>query len=118
MNEKIRQYAQGFQSTLAKASDQVGEGTLYEFIADAWSRADLAQSISGTFSAASRTMSAVGLIPGIGSITGVVGLAADAASIASERRSEALRWYELGPEIARFRSLSSLERKLKEQRLL
>jgi hypothetical protein len=119
-NDRIRQYAQRFQSALTKASDESDNGTLYELIADAWASADLAKDISGTFTATSRTMSAVGLlpIPGLSTVTGAAGMAADAASIASSRREEKLRWYELGPEIARYRALQSLENELRQRKLL
>lgn len=115
--ERIRGYAEGFQKVLTKSPEVTFE-ELYEKIAEAWTASESNQAISRSFTAASRSFSVVGLIPVAGTVTGVIGLGADIAAAALERRSERQRWYELGPEISRFETLVSLEDHLKERRLL
>lgn len=114
-NAKIREYGNGFQSALMHSTTT---GTpLLELIASAWESAAVADQIAGVFTATSRTMGPAGLIPGVGTVTGIVGMTADAASVSYERRAERFRWFELGAEIQRYESLASLSAALRRQGL-
>jgi hypothetical protein len=111
-NEKIRSYSACFQNALPSGSGD-GLDPLLEKIAEAWSSSEVATEIGGAFSAISRTLGPLGLVPGAGMITGAVAMAADGAGALAERRAEKLRWYEIGPEIARVESLRDLEAELR-----
>jgi hypothetical protein len=58
-----------------------------------------------------------GLIPGVGAVADAVALGADAVAAHAERRGERLKWYELGPEIARQRSLQELDAELRRRNM-
>jgi len=117
-SERVREYAGEFQRVLVSTASQPELGGLYEHIATAWTAVESGESIASAFSAASRSFSVVSLIPGAGTVTGALGIAADAASAAVGRRNERLRWFQLGPEISRYQSLRDLQARLHERRLL
>jgi hypothetical protein len=112
--EDIRSYASVFQEVMA------GEGStlesLYETIGIAWLNSETATQVAGSFSAVSRVMNFAGLVPGVGTVTGVLGIAADGAAALAQRRVEAHRWYELGPTIQKVESLQRLEARIQELR--
>jgi hypothetical protein len=112
--EDVRSYASVFQEVIA------GEGgtleSLYEAISIAWLNSETATQVAGSFSAVSRVMNFAGLVPGVGTVTGVLGIAADGASALAQRRVEAHRWYELGPTIQKVESLQRLEARIHELR--
>jgi hypothetical protein len=115
-NEKIRRYAEGFQAALSDPTARHPDALL-ESLASAWGSGDLATHISGAFSATSRSLAATGLLPGVGTVTGLVGIGADAASALASRRAETFRWYEFGPEVRRYESLRDLEQELRRRGL-
>jgi hypothetical protein len=115
--ETIRQYAKGFQAALLDPENTDYQDFL-ERIATAWISSKSAEEVSGAFSAASRTLSVVGLVPGAGTVAGVAGIGTDAAGAAADRRAKNLRWYQLGPEIQRLRSLRALEEELRTNGLV
>jgi hypothetical protein len=115
-NQKIRDYAGSFQAVLLNDAEQ-GFEPLLDKIADAWSSAEVATEVGGVFSAASRSLGPVGLVPGAGTVTGLVSMGADGASVLAERQAEKLRWYELGPEIRRFESLENMQAELHKRGL-
>jgi hypothetical protein len=115
-NEKIRRYAEGFQTALSDPTAW-DPGALFEDLASAWKSAEIAWHVSGAFSATSRVLGPAGLIPGIGTVTGIAGIGADAAAELANRRAEAYRWYEFGPEVRRFESLRDLKEELQRREL-
>jgi hypothetical protein len=116
-NQKIRNYAENFQAVLLDDA-KGGFDPLLDNIADAWSSAEVATEIGGVFSATSRSLGPLGLVPGAGTITTLASMGADGASALAERRAEKLRWYELGPEIRRFESLENMQDGLRNRGLL
>lgn len=60
-------------------------------MADAAEHAAVASEIAGSFSAASRITGPLGLLPGVGTVTGLAGMGADAASVIAEKRAESFR---------------------------
>jgi hypothetical protein len=115
-NVKIRAYADAFQKVLS-ADGADGLDPLLASMADAWSGSEVADEIGGAFSALGHSLGLVGLVPGVGTVSGLVGMGADGLGAAAERRAERLRWYELGPEIKRFESLRAIETELRERGL-
>ncbi len=115
-NPRVRRYAGSFQQVITQSGGTMPE--LYEAIAQAWTSRDLTVNISAGFSTTSRGLSVLGLIPGVGTVTELVGMGADAAALAAEKRVERQSWFELGPEIKRLDSLLSLEGHLKSRGLL
>lgn len=115
-NPKIRDYAENFQAVLLNDTKK-GFEPLLDNIADAWSSAEVAAEVGGVFSATSRSLGPLGLVPGAGTITGLVSMGADGASALADRRAEKLRWYELGPEIHRFESLENMQAELRKRGL-
>lgn len=104
---QIRRYATDFVRTLSEAGsiDQ-----LWDSMRVAVESSDLARSVSETFGAAGTALGAVSLIPGLGSITGALGLAASGASMVADKRAEKSNWFALGPEILRAVSDAELRR--------
>jgi hypothetical protein len=117
-NERIRNYAGEFQKVLTSTASQPELGGLYEHIATAWTAVESGEGIASAFSAASRSFSVASLVPGIGTVTGVLGIGADVASAVTERHNERLRWFQVGPEISRYQSLRDLGQRLRQRRLL
>jgi hypothetical protein len=115
-NDRIRKYSESFQHALAKAGDE-GVDRLFEDLASAWDSAELRDTVAGAFSTTNRILQPVGMIPGAGTVTTLAGMGADAAGEVARRNAEKHRWYELGPEIARFQTLRALERDLQERGL-
>ena len=114
-NEKIRRYSKGMQESLVGASAE-GLDRVLDDMVDAWDQSEIASDIAGSFSATSRITGPLGLLPGIGTITGIAGMGADAASALARRRAETFRWYQLGPEIAHFETSRDLENALRRHR--
>lgn len=75
INERpsIRTYAETFQDVLV-GHEQTAD-RLFDDIAEAWTSADVADKVSGAFSAVSTSMGPLGPIPGVGTVTGIVGMA-------------------------------------------
>jgi hypothetical protein len=115
-NGLIRDYSQNFQQALLSAS-ATNVDRLFQDIAAAWDSAELATQVAGAFSATSRTMGPLGLLPGIGIAPGLVGMGADAAAMRYEQKAGKFRWYELGAEIQRYESLRALEEELRRRNL-
>ena len=103
---------------LTSNATDVDLDSLYESIATAWTAVEANESMASAFVATSRSFAIAGLIPGVGTILGTIGVGADLSAAALERRTKRLRWYELGPEIARYQSVRSLEEGLRERGLL
>jgi hypothetical protein len=117
-HDRIRAYATEFQRVLTSNVSDVRLNSLYESIAAAWTTVDSNESMKSAFVATSRSFAIAGLVPGVGTVLGAIGVGADLSAAAIERRTEQLRWYELGPEIARYQSLRPLEEELRRRGLL
>jgi hypothetical protein len=115
-NDSIRAYADNFQVWLTKSSP-THEKSLWESIAEARSDSLVAKEMSGYFKATSRTLSLMSLVPGLGTVAGVLSIATDAASEGQERRSGHLDWYQLGPEVERYRRLVDIDAELSRRGL-
>ena len=113
----IRRYSEAFQSSLLQ-SDASDEQNLWQSIAEAKYASEVAGSLAGYFKATSKAFSLVSLVPGINIVTGITAVGADWASDFQERRVERLDWYQLGPEILRFRSQQAIDQELKRRRLI
>ncbi|WP_159803603.1 hypothetical protein [Arthrobacter zhaoguopingii] len=107
-NDKIRAYASRFQDVLVD-NPSGGEDHLLEAISDAWRNRELAEKVKSGFSMAGRGLTILGLIPVVGTVSGVIGLGSEASEIAADQFAKRHAWYELGPEIIRLESMASLE---------
>ena len=116
-NGLIRDYSQNFQQALLAASATSVDRLFQDIAAGVARSAELATQVAGAFSATSRTMGPLGLLPGIGIAPGLVGMGADAAAMRYEQRAGKFRWYELGAEIQRYESLRALEAELRRRNL-
>ncbi|MFJ5305402.1 hypothetical protein [Streptomyces sp. NPDC088350] len=113
-NSLVRNYAGNFQKVLTADNSDTGPLDLFESIRSAWKSRVLQSRISGSFTATSRGLSVLGLIPGVGTVAEVVAMGAEATAIASEKLERKNSWYEIGPEILRLESLAALERHLED----
>jgi hypothetical protein len=107
----LREYADGFQRTLADPRTRSTDD-LYEAIAKAMESEALAERVQGAFEATGHVMDVAGLIPGVGSVTGFVGLGTDAAAAAAESAARRVRWFELSGIVTCARSRLALEQEL------
>lgn len=110
-DDKIRTYSSQFQKVLTGGDS----GQLFSSIASAWESADLSKDIAGGFAAATRTLNVLGAIPIAGTPIALLGLGADLANVALDKRADRLRWYELGPEIMRLQSREALREELERR---
>lgn len=111
-NDEIRSYASRFQQAIS--GEDASLESFYESIGVAWLSADAGQEISGTFSSTSRVLNFASLVPVLGTIAGAFGIVADGAAVAAERRTEAHRWFLLGPAIHKIESIEQLEARINE----
>ncbi len=108
----LREYAQGFQRALASPGT-ASEHDFYEAIAVAMESKQVAEQVRGTFEATSRVMSVLGLIPGVGTVTGLADLGSDAAAATAQARADGLSWFELSQTVAGARNRAAIEAKLR-----
>lgn len=107
----LREYADGFQRALDEPSTRSTDD-LYEAIAKALETEALAKRVQGAFDATGHVMDLVGLVPGIGTVTGLIGLGSNAAAHAAEKQAARVRWFELSDAVAGVRRRSALEAEL------
>lgn len=107
-NAKIRAYASRFQDVLVD-NPSGGEEHLLEAISDAWRSRELAETVKSGFSIAGRGLTILGLIPVVGTVTGVISVGSEAGEMGADQFAKRHAWYELGPEITRLESMASLE---------
>ena len=103
----IRAYAAEFTKALQSSSPNKLEH-LIDSMRNAWDAAGRMKVASEIFTTTTRVLGPIGLIPGVGTLAGAVSMASDAAGLATARESRNLRWYELGPEVQRVKSLNRL----------
>ncbi|MET7906337.1 hypothetical protein ABZS86_34765 [Streptomyces sp. NPDC005355] len=109
-NRLVRNYAGEFQKVLALGGEGGRSSSLFESIERAWKSRELQGRIAGGFSATSRGLSLLGLVPVVGTFTEAAALGADAVAFAGERREQKNAWYEIGPQILRLESLAAMRR--------
>jgi hypothetical protein len=108
-NKKIRLYASHFQDVLVD-NPSGGQEHLLEAISDAWRSRELADTVKSGFSMTGRGLTILGLIPVVGTVTGMIGVGTEVGEIAANQIAKRHAWYELAPEIVRLESLAALER--------
>ncbi|MFI0540596.1 hypothetical protein ACH3VS_17145 [Streptomyces sp. WSLK1-3] len=113
-NRLVRNYAEEFQKVLALGDPEGSSVRLFESIRRAWKSRELQGRIANGFSASSRGLSLLGLVPVIGTFAEAAALGADATALAAEQREKKNSWYEIGPQIRRLESLAALQRHIED----
>jgi hypothetical protein len=108
----LREYADGFQRILNDPRVRSVED-FYEAIAVALESKSLAESVQGTFKATGSVMDIAGLVPGVGTVAGLVGIGAAASAAAAQKQADRFRWVELGDVVASAHNLLAVEAKIR-----
>jgi hypothetical protein len=93
----ITRYSQAFRSRLGPSAGQ-GSIDFADALAEVIERQASQRTVQGFFKHGGRALDLAGLLPVVGSITGLLGIAADAGETFIEGRRYA-HWHELGPAI-------------------
>lgn len=105
----VRTYASEFVNVIHGFSrDENPKQQLAEAMNTAMNTAKVAGKVSGLFSFSSSAMGVFGLVPVIGTATGVMGIASDCATRAADTMKERNEWYLLAPRIIEKRSERSI----------
>lgn len=108
----LRDYADGFQRVLNDPHVRSVDD-FYAAIATALDSKSLAESVQGTFKATGGVMDIAGLVPGIGTAAGLLGLGAAASAAAAQKQVDRMRWVELGGVVASARELVAVEAEIR-----
>lgn len=79
---------------------------------DALETKSINSKLSGIFSSSSSILSIAGLIPALGTITGIAGIGIDISDRINQHIAKKGKWYEFGPQILKTKSLYELNKKL------
>lgn len=106
----IREYGNSFRKYITELpSGNLDEIFLYESMMEAINNYEISDKISGGLSLASTVTSVISLIPFVGTVGGIVGLATDGSSRTAAAISNKNKWWLLGPEISKQLSKKRIE---------
>lgn len=113
-NETIIKYSQTFKTYLnSLPQGDLDDGYLYRAMLEAIETESLANKISGGLDISGTILNVAGLIPFVGSVTGIVGLVADASEKGSNKVAEKNSWWTLAPEISKQLTKFRIEEKVR-----
>lgn len=114
--KNVRQYAQSFRNYVkVLPSGELDDLSLYKAMLDAINNDSIADKISGGFGFTSTITGIVSLIPGIGTVSGLIGLGADTTSRIAKGQSNKNKWWLLAPEISKQLTKQRIETLYKEK---
>ena len=112
----LRTYATSFCSAMEGFRESADvRSDLLRAMQTAMSSASLSKNLAGVFDGTATAMSAVGLIPFLGTAASVVGLGSEGATKALEQRERSQSWFEFAGQVKRVASLKRLEKLIAEE---
>lgn len=113
----VKEYGNSFRKHVTELQDgKLNEIALYEAMLHAMNNDEISDKISGGLGLTSTITSVISLIPVIGTIGGIVGLAADGSARTASAISDKNKWWLLGPEISKQLSKKRIETLYKQKK--
>ena|GEM_PF-4231074 len=110
-DKAIRHYAHSFREFIKELPNgELDQCSLYKAMAEACNKDEISSKISGGFGISSTITGLISLIPIVGTIGGIIGLAEDASSRITNKVSENNKWWLLASEVSKRLTKSRIEK--------
>lgn len=113
----IKEYSQSFRKYVKELPNgDLNDLDLLEAMMEAINKDEIASKISGSFGMTSTFTSLISLIPGVGTVGGLVGLVADGTSRTANAYANNNKWWLLAPEISKQLTKKRIESLYKQKK--
>ncbi len=112
--KSLREYAVAFRNVIDSLPTGANvEYAIYKAMTEAIHKSDIADQVSGGLNVGASLAGMASLVPIVGTIAGVAGLAADGASRFAKRVGDQHKWWTLAPEVSKLLTRKRIEARYK-----